>query len=236
MRKFILVFIFLYPAFLFSQQQQKIDSIQQLIKSLDQDTAKARQMAELAWEILSLDAEKAKEAANEAIAFSRKIKFKKGEADALHALAWVEYASGNALVSLEKNREALKIRESIGDSVGMGRSYINLGITYAYFDSTEKSMELYQKAEKIFLKTGSTIGLAASYNSIASIYSETGMMNEAIGYYFKAFALHEKTNNVHGLASVANNLGTIYRTLGDMDNAKSYFFKSLKFKEQSGNR
>lgn len=139
------------------------------------------------------------------------------------------------LVDLWKFDEAIeyylkleKIEIEIGDQVGLGTTYNDIGFIFSQKGDFKKSLEYYLKSEGIRSKEGNKAALGTIYNNIGGIYSENGDWEIAYNYYMNAEQMFLTCNHDEGLGATYNNIGGYYIHKNDWKEALSYLLKSEK--------
>lgn len=219
-----------------SVPQNKIDSLQQLIKVSSNDTAKINLLNKLAIEFSRTDIEKYKHYSQVADSLSTVKNYTMGKAESLRNLG-VYYMRksdfGNAFSHL--NLAFAKYKQ-LNDYNGMANCLLTIGATYnqmSKYDSAlinyQKSLELWVKAKNINKER-----IAATYNNIGLVYRKQGNLPMALEYYQKSLAYKEEINDKAGAGDTYNNIGVIYRMLNDYSRAIYNYKKSLVIRKEIG--
>lgn len=145
------------------------------------------------------------------------------------------YFQGDYSKALERHSECLKIKEDIGDKLGMAKSLNNIGLVYKRRGDPNKALDYYTRGLKIKVEFGDKESIAASLNNIGNIYLDQGDYATAIDYYSKSLKLIEQIGDKNGIAARLNNIGNIYLETGEYNLAHDYYSKSLKIREEIGN-
>src|SRR5688572_33081310 len=89
--------------------------------------------------------------AEQAIALSRKIGFKKGEAEAFNNLGYWFNQKGNYPKALEYYLKSIQISESINFDAGLRRSFNSISTVYLYLKDYKTSVSYARKARQLSL-------------------------------------------------------------------------------------
>lgn len=119
-----------------------------------------------------------------------------------------------------------KIEIVIGDQVGLGTIYNDIGFLYSQKGDFKKSLQYYRKSEEIRYKEGDKFALGTTYNNIGGVYSENGDWEMAFKYYMYAEQMFLTSNHNEGLGATYNNIGGYYIHNKDWENALSFLLKS----------
>lgn len=216
---FVMLWSFVLPAV---PQQSLPDSIKKSILSSDNDSVKAILFLDLSKHYYSFEQDSAIYFANQSIVFSEKLGLKKYQASALNVIGVSNLIKSEYEAALEAHFGALRIRESIQDSVGMLESNLNLGNIYYRSEELEKAAEMYQKALVFGLKTNNLRGLALIYNNLGSYHRDKsrGSKNKedfylAMDYLQKALEIKESMNDNRGMINTLTILSELYMESGD---------------------
>lgn len=139
-------------------------------------------------------------------------------------------------IAIEYYLKLEKIVIDIGDQVGLGTVYNDIGLIYSQKRDFKKSLEYYQKSEDIRSKEGNKAAVGTTYNNIGGIYSEKGDWEMAFKYYQNAEQMFLTSNYDEGLGATYNNLGGYYIHNNEWNEALSVLFKSEERRLNCGDR
>jgi signal transduction histidine kinase len=225
------VLILLFKVVDSDARDTKMDSLQNLLKTVKEDTNKVKILYELSDECAQEDILKY---AIPALKLAEKLNFKKGIADALNNIGYFYYSRGDLSLSLEYYYKSLKIREEIGDREGIAGSFNNIAVVYNNRGDVLKALEYHDKSLKAQQNIGNKEGVATSLNNIGFIYKNQGNTSKALDYYFKSLKMYEDMGDKEGVATSYNNISSLYVSQGNYDKSLGYDQKSLKMAEEAG--
>lgn len=116
--------------------------------------------------------------------------------------------------------DAIKMKEMMGDKVGMSICYYSLSYTLYYKCDFDKALECANKSLGICLDIEDISGISYAYISIASINKKLGNFNTAIEYHEKSLEVGKPMNDLHMELSNLTDLGFLYSDTGDYENAE----------------
>ena len=90
---------------------------------------------------------------------------------------------GDYQKSIEYQEKHLKIAIEIGDRVGEGRAYGNLGVAAIPLYNYQKSIEYHEKRLKIAIEIGDRGGEGRAYGNLGCAYSSLGDYQKSIEYH-----------------------------------------------------
>ena len=217
-----------------AQDQPKIDSLFQQLRTAQQDTNKVLLLHELSREFFSNDLERAMKYTNRALFLSEKLDYKKGIALSYNNLGIIHYYKAIYSQALEYHDKSLELMEELGNKKGMAGSYNNMGAVLTDQGNYPKALEVYFNSLRILEELGDKKGMAGTYNNIGNVHSYQGNYPEALKFYNKSLALNEELGDESGMANSYNNMGIIYFEEGEYDKALDYHFKSLNIRQERG--
>lgn len=130
--------------------------------------------------------------------------------------------------------KALKMREQLRDSIGIGASLNNLGNVLMSKGDYDKSINYFFEALKIREQINDTNGIASTTNNLGMIYYKQQSFNEAINYYRKALFINQKQKNISKEILILLNLGNIYDEMMQLDSSVYYYKIAIEKAEDFG--
>ncbi len=163
--------------------------------------------------------------------------YSKGLAQVMSLKAWYLNFSNEFTQALDIAHKALKIQESIRDSVGMAQTYLRLGMLNMRFERFEACEEYLIKSLELFQIQKDTTRIDASLNNLGVLKSEQNKEIEAIEYFKKSLGIRLRIKSQFWIAYSYYNIGETYGALNNLDSAKWYIYKSVEiFKKAAPNR
>ncbi len=128
----------------------------------------------------------------------------------------------------------LKVREKamqLNDTIGIIKSYNNIGNIYADVGQEEKAMNEYFIGVKYALLKDS-VGLFHLYNGLSSLYRSIEKYDSAVIYIKESLAIAEKLRNMIDVQRAASNLGATYFQMGNYVDAESNLVRAVRLAEE----
>ncbi|MCH8317951.1 MAG: tetratricopeptide repeat protein [Bacteroidetes bacterium] len=210
-----------------------VDSLETLLKTAT-DTTRINLLNDLAFEYRRSKPEKAKGYAEEALALSKKVGFKKGIARSLKNIGIFYYTQGNYDKAIDHYLRSLKIYEKLDDKKSIASSLNNIGIVYWQQGNYDKAMDHYLRSLRMYEELGDKKGIANSLNNIGGVYYEQGNYDKAIDHYLRSLKIYEELGDKQGIAISLNNIGEVYREQGKYEMAMEYANRSLSIAQEIG--
>lgn len=225
LKKRILFFLFILSSLSVFPASQS-DSLLQLLGSV-KDTVKVRLLLDIAYEFMANNPDKQGVYLNQALAYSKEIKYKKGEMRSLISLSTFYNSKSFMNQSDSCLRIALVKAKQLNDSISMGTIYLNLGLTYFSKENYDTAMQFYFIGLKIFEKTNSESRITSTLNNIANVYYLQNDFKKALGYHLQSLSISRKLDDKSKIASSLNNIGMIYRDQKNYMEALKTFGEAL---------
>jgi ATP/maltotriose-dependent transcriptional regulator MalT len=219
---FFAFFTFLITAVLFGQQQ-KVDSLKQLIlQSKQPDSTRVSNLLNLSYAINNVNSDSALVYVEKAIELSRQLNWSKGIALSNRQKGLVFYHKSDYFNALACWQKALDSDLSKNNKLFEASVYSNIGNLYADLAEYDKALESYEKFLDISkLEKSPKDELIATF-SVATVYTEQGKYKYAINKFLRAYDLAEANNLDFYIPTICNNLSKTYSYLSDNEKAIKY--------------
>ena len=227
-------------------QKKNIDSLQQVLKTAKDDTAKVNTLNVLAQEFYNNKPDTAIYFANKALVLAIKLNDKMGIANAHYTFGKGLYYLENYTEALKNFNDALKLYEELFTSATTsfkskilkekGKTYSSIGlVNYDQANYTD-GLKNFFTALRIYQEIGDKRGIVKIYNNIGNIYKRQGNYAEALKNFFAALKPVEELGNKGDKAYILTNIGIIYKQQGNDTEALKNYFTALKIDEELGNK
>jgi two-component system, NarL family, sensor kinase len=179
-----------------------------------EDTVKVMGLSDLCYAYRRVDGDSAIAFGEQALVLARKLRFRRGEAQALNDLAIIhadrsEYGQAEALL-----RTALTIRSELRDEVGMAAVYNKLGILFQSQHRLEDALEEDRKAFGIYERLGMKAQSATMLNNIAIIQFNLRQYQPALATHGSALEIRRGLQDTVGVAHSLSNIGNVLVLMG----------------------
>jgi len=217
-------------------QSLKTDSLKARITHAAEDTNKVNTLILLGKQYFSSQPEEAIKYSLQAKELAVKIRFQKGQANALKSIGIANYMQGKYFEALDFWNQATTVYESIGDKVGVANMLSNSGAVYFNQGEDAKALEFYLRSLKVSEEIGDKLRIATALINIGAVYfNKPATHGKALEYYLKALPISEALGDKAAIGTTTVNMGEIYFAKGKEDSALLYFNKSLKAYENTEN-
>ena len=136
--------------------------------------------------------------------------------------------------AVDAHLAAMRIREKLGDSVGMQQSFNNIANVFRSAAEDEKALEYYKKSLEISRHNQMQVASSNTLVNMANIYFNQNRQDTAYALYEEAIQLAESMPH-HGQLHLAHhNYGNSLRKSGDLNQAKKHLELALHYAEMGG--
>jgi two-component system, NarL family, sensor kinase len=205
---------------------QVTDSLENLLRTTT-DTNRVKLLSDLCWEYRFVSADKALDYGNQALDLSKKLRYKKGIAQAFNDMGIIYIDRGNYTEALDFFNSAMKIRTALNDSSGIASLYNKIGIVYQKQDKLKEALENQIEALKIYEALKQDLWIGYCLNNIAIIHQNLGDLDKSLEYHNKALEYRIKMGDEYGEAGSYGNIANVYVKQGDSALAVKYYEKAL---------
>jgi len=216
------IFISILIALQVTSQQNKIDSLHQLLAIAKDDTTQVNLLNQLSGSFSDSKFDSALIYANRASEFSQKVGYVKGEINALLRISHVLTTTGNYSKALENGLDALKKSEALNDQQLIARSYNILGGVYAEQGDQQQAKEYALKAKALIEKINDESFLATLLINMGYGYGQIDQLDSARVFLNQALNIALRLGQTHKIATTYLNLGMIHTKMKQYDIAESY--------------
>ncbi|MBL7887942.1 MAG: tetratricopeptide repeat protein [Bacteroidia bacterium] len=238
MKKVILLLFYFFIISIqpsFSQDQKEIDSLEALIPTLPNDSARLDAINSLCRNIVDINPEKSIKYAQEGLAIAQEKDYKYLEAVALNNIGNGYYNLADYKTCIDYYIKALAIQEKINNKKGILSSSGSIGNVYIELGKPDEALKYFERALKIGYELGNKNGIASCLISIGTIYSDKKEFKKSLDYYFQSLELFLEVQNEEAIATNYNNIADTYLELKDYAKSLLYIMKAKELYEKIGN-
>lgn len=226
---FFLYFIFANTFMWVCAQDNKSDSLKNVISKTPDDTVKVDLLLALSKSYFNSDPPAGILYANKAKILAEQLNYQKGVGYALKNIGLVHYFQANYKEAFFFWQQSLSVFQRIHFGKGEANILQNLGNIYFDQGQEEKALEHYLQALKIGEELGDSLRIAEVTANIGSIYRiKKATYEKAIEYDMKALEINRKLKNSEAVGTITANIGEVYFLRGDDTTALKWFEESAK--------
>lgn len=158
------------------------------------------------------------------------------EANLYSNIGLIYLHEGKLKLALSNSIKALDKRKEIGDKVGIGMSYINVGGVYEQMNEAETAYEYYKDGAAACEEGGDmNCELSAKIN-MGTIMFNRENYKEALSIYTNVYEISRKANLKRVESNALANMGTALSAMGRYDEALEADLKALEIRKEINNK
>ncbi|GAB5526051.1 MAG: hypothetical protein Roseis2KO_39230 [Roseivirga sp.] len=123
--------------------------------------------------------------------------------------------------ALESHQEAARLRELMGDQVGLGRSYNSIANVLSSDDLMDPAIEYYQKAIAIAKEHGRGMSVLPPTLNVSLIYLEQEAYQKALDGALEVKERSKELGSDYGIGKGAHVAGQAYLAMNEMEKAET---------------
>lgn len=206
-------------------QQQKIDSLELILRKTPENPSKVLILNDLANLYMGFESPKAEKLIREGLQLSQKLSFQAGEMMLYYTWGEFHHRQGNYVKGIDFLTQSLKIAENIPDSLGVANAYYMLGIIYTDgLKQYDLARQNALKALPFFERKKNLVGWSNTLNLLAWVDAITNQ-NLALAkeYNLQSIALAKEIKDDRILAYCLGTKALIFDQENQLDSALAYF-------------
>ena len=220
-----------------AQDQHKMDSLYQVIRTSKDDSNKVKTLNKLSMEYRLVSKwDSAKSISETSISLAEKINYPEGKFKAFNGLGIVNRMHGNYKEALKYFSASLEYWQQTHNKESIAGANSNIGLVYWNEANYTEALKYYFSALKIDEEIGNKVHIAMDYTNIANVYSDQGNNKESLKYYSTALEIFNETGEEQLAATAYNNIGKTSVLLMDYPNGLKNFSAALKIYEKIGEK
>ncbi len=227
MKKFVILFLLIFPTAAFSQNAT--DSLETLLVK-----SEGKEKLSILYDLSSLywrtDSQKSINYALQALEMARESNYSDlNKALAFKNLGISYYYSGDYAKSIENSLEAINIYEELVDKGGKAKSLNTIGLVYRKIGEYEKALDYSYESLKLREELDNKVGISIMQSNIGLVYLDLKNFDKAAEYFTNSSILCNEIGLNKGIAEANMNLAAVYEKKGNQDSSLFYIESALNF-------
>jgi tetratricopeptide (TPR) repeat protein len=215
----LLAFFILRPVASVHAQQSNVDSMRNLLRIENVDTARVKLLWQLARDMGGYNPDTAQFLSQQALYLARKINYLEGESRALGVLANTLVKIGNYPRALELNIQKLQIEEKRNKPRNLASVLMNIGVVYVLQEEYPKALEYYRKADSV-IRSSNVEDMKYYINlNIGDVFNRVDISDSAFNYFTTSLAIARKLEDGDLIGTSMTGLGHTYLKQGNYEAA-----------------
>ena len=170
----------------------------------------------------------------DALHASKKINYRKGEAESVRIIGWSYHYEGNEVQAKAFVMKATLIFEETGNEQGLAATLNNLGAICSRLGDYAEGQQALERSLAIFQRVGNEEAIGSVLNYIGINYQNQGNYDKAIEYCLQGLQIRRKINDHPGIAFSLINMGNMYLAADKLTTALDYYKQSLAYAQEKG--
>jgi signal transduction histidine kinase len=210
-------------------QNPVIDSLKQAFKEAPKGEQRINILNTLSWEFKNSDLDSCMHYARLALAEAKGIPDENAIATAYNSIANAYEAMGIMDSTEYYHKASLRIKETLGDSLGVAATLNNLGILFDLTDRNQQSLRSYYRSLRLYEAYGEDpFQEAMVMVNIGIVLKKIKDYEQAVEYYQRANAIYEENGSDFGVTVTNGNIGGILINLGKYEESLAFSRKALE--------
>lgn len=223
----------LYPNLTLAQNQQKLDSLTDLLARDLSQKQRVDVNNSLANLYQNYDSAKTAFYFSQALELSNTIDYIAGLSRAYDAIAWATLKSKNYKKAQELFEQSLTYALKAHSNRHLGDAYNGLGAALWYQEKADKAKASYLKSVSYRVASKDSSKLAATYNNIGNIFLDEYSLDSALLYYLHALNIQKQmSSNLRYLAGMHLNIGSVYNMQAHYDSSINHVTQALNIYQE----
>jgi len=228
----IILLLIIFKSALLQAQNQKLDSLNRLIRTETDPKARIKHMMEKADLLAIINLDSAISFNLKIVAESKKIKYGLGQEEAMLKLVHNYTFTGNFRAALQQLDNLRRYVEQKQDSGSFANYYSVAGLFYGMQSKYDSSIYFYEKAIPLYEKIGNRERTGQSASNLAIGYQQQSNYPKTLFYQQKALKIQEEDGDISGQAYTLVNMANTYQNMGDNIRAEKTFLKSIELAQK----
>lgn len=235
MKKFVLIlFLGVFcPLFSFGQNE-KIDSLKQLVRLAPNDSLKIFALKNVAWEYLTTrsNIEQARIYIDSVHDLAQAMGSENALSIANYQYAVLERQQDNYSTALDYIEQYLVFTRTKGDSMALANGLYQKAYILNEKGDLEKSTEIYYHILEIYEQLNEPYSIADVLGSLGEQYKNQEKYDQALEHYIRALDIFKSLGAKDGMANNYFNIGDLYHKKEDFGQALDYYKKALALDQE----
>ncbi len=214
-------------------QNQKIDSLKQIISLGKKNLDEAKTLNVLAEEYVRVDVAKAKTCLHQAMLLAKHLQNDRSLSNSFSQMVTLFHNQGNidsALFYLDGLEKLAAIATGPDNDVVKANYNSTAGLYHKKSGNLKKAIPFYKQAIAIAGKIGNKLSTAGQLFNLGNTYMNLGDYKSALQNHLKALSLFEELGNQKGVSFCYQSLSNSFIELKQFDQALKYANKSIALK------
>lgn len=232
---YLLTFLIILTSFTALAQSRKLDSLKSVLATLPEDTNRVNTWIAICTQQEGMHADSVFNTAQKALALSKKLGYKSGEAYVYNYFAFACQKQGKLLKAADYLLKSTEIFQSINKTAALPALYNNLAILYAIAGEEANAVKFSNKSIALYEASGDQIDVMTAVYNLGDFYARFGRDSLALVKLQAALNISEALNENSLRPAILLGIGKVYFNQKRYPEALSIEKKALSIEPGSGN-
>ena len=209
--------------------QSKVDSLNSLLSTTNDDSSKVEILLKLAAEYQYIDLAKSIEFLDNALKISEEKNLLYMKAFVYNNKASAENIKGDYSTAIRYDDQALSIFFQLKDSAQIVKCYNNLGTNYYGLGKFDEAYFYHTQSYRMGKSIGDKLQIAISLHNLGSVFKELGQYDKASDYLKLSLSLSKEQKDEEAPAYFYSEIGDLYMRKNQFDSALIALRSALTF-------
>ena len=175
-------------------------------------------------------------AAAEALDLYTELDHASGSAEALTALANVDFDRGDFDAAADRYQQVIEDYRGLGDQDGTASGLNNLAMVLKKRGDLDSAQSLYEEAAGIFEATGDQLAMSFALNNLGVLLVARDRLAEAGPMFERSREAWQELGNKSGIAYSLHNSAAVHHLSGDLEQSRALNEQALEIRRQTGEK
>jgi tetratricopeptide (TPR) repeat protein len=153
---------------------------------------------------------------------AKKIKFRKGELEALSIRRSLHFSLNDFESTLNADHKILEIYQAMNNQSGIATTEEAIGTDFVRLNKADSALYYFKRSLENYKSTGNKAGIAGVSSILGNIYLVKQDYGRALTYSKGSLKIYEELNDRNGLREAYTDLMHIYNEIGNSPAAEDY--------------
>jgi len=230
------IFLTLFVSFLliegYAQAQNKIDSLENVLKNDLPDSTRLKVLLELSKLNQYVDFARSRQYTEESLLLAEKLDDRALKVLAYQSKALMLTSSGDYSAAMKYDNMSLENDIILKDSTMIARDYNNIGNDYYDLGEYDDAFFYFTQSHRVATAVKDTFRILVAYHNVGRVFKELGQYEVALEHLNLAKKMSEQQNDAEGIPYAYDEIGDVQLRKQEYDSALRTLGYALKFSRQ----
>ncbi|MBA4053352.1 MAG: hypothetical protein C0490_01435 [Marivirga sp.] len=212
----------------YTQAQNKLDSLENLLKSELPDSSRIRILIELSGENQYINLERSRNYTDEAMSLAEKLDLPELKVLAYQSKASLLTSSGDYSAAIRYDNLSLENDIILKDSVQISRDFNNIGNDYYDLGEYDDAYYYFTQSHRVASAVRDTFRMLVAYHNVGRVFKELGQYERALDHLNLAKKMSLQQKDDEGIPYAYDEIGDVQLRRNEYDSALKTLGLALK--------